>query len=77
MKIEPKSCPFCGELPIVLPAAEDVKSGREGGAYSLVECQNAECSSRPSVWDGEDVCDDRGSEKYKEAAVTRWNKRYA
>jgi hypothetical protein len=72
----PLPCPFCGEPPVVSPDAEDVASGKEGGAYGLVECQNVECQAQPRVCDGEQISDSRGSEEYKRLAVVRWNRRY-
>ena len=71
MSDELKPCPFCGHIPKVFP--ENPKL--EGNAWGTVECVNISCPARPCVKDGEDCCDDRGSDKYKEAAIQRWNTR--
>jgi hypothetical protein len=76
MGTNPLPCPFCGVLPTVLPHFDDVKSGKEGGAWGEVACQNRECPALPTVSDGEDVSDSRGSEQYKEIAILRWNTRH-
>jgi hypothetical protein len=69
--IQPKECPFCGELPAVYP----IDPSKEGNAWGSVRCENAECPAQPSVDDGEAVADNRGSAAYKQAAILRWNRR--
>lgn len=62
----PLPCPFCGEAPEVQP---EVVGAR-------VSCINPRCpTDGVAVHDGIDVCDDRGSDAYKEAAILRWNTR--
>ena len=67
--IKPLPCPFCGNIPIVGPENPEI----DGNAHGYVRCLS--CAVSPGVSDGIDVCDDRGSDKYKEAAIIRWNKR--
>lgn len=71
MPTSPLPCPFCGKQPIVLPA--DPKT--EGNAWGRIECQNPICPAQPKVADGVHVSDERGSDKYKAAAIRRWNRR--
>jgi len=71
MFVKPLGCPWCGEKPAVYPKNWRV----EGNAFGQVRCENDECPANPVVNDGEDVCDERGSEAYKQAAILRWNKR--
>jgi hypothetical protein len=66
---EPCPCPWCGEIPIVRPQFPE----REGNAWGEVECNNPDCPAQPSVCDGIDVADSRGSDAYKRAAIERWN----
>ena len=69
--LKPLPCPFCGELPTILP----VNPKKEGNAWGAVQCMNEDCQARPFVDDGESWSDDRGSNAYKESAIKRWNKR--
>lgn len=76
MKMLP--CPFCGDEPETIPT--DPK--REGNAWGAVQCTNPECATFDQrfdhgvrVSDGEFMADDRGTKKYIEAAVRRWNAR--
>jgi transcription elongation factor Elf1 len=64
-------CPFCGEQPELAP----LNPVREGNAWGMVLCTNADCPADVSVRDGIDVCDERGSDAYKAAAIKLWNKR--
>lgn len=70
--IEPRCCPFCGKKPKVGPANPEV----EGNAWAFVRCTNRRCPARPMVKDGALSSDERGSDKYKELAIRRWNRRY-
>lgn len=72
MSSAPLPCPFCGWPPAVLP----LRPKKEGNAWGAVECVNDDCPAKPRVEDGEDVADERGSDAYKAAAVTRWNRRW-
>ncbi|MBI3229877.1 MAG: hypothetical protein HYZ45_06775 [Burkholderiales bacterium] len=74
-KLEPLSCPFCGEMPVILPTVEDVDAGVCGAAYAEVRCINMRCPAQPSVHDGAEIADDRGSQAYKKLAIARWNQR--
>ena len=69
--LEPLPCPFCGELPAVLPKNPE----KEGNCFGMVACRNPGCSAQPTVHDGETIADERGSDLYKLAAIIRWNKR--
>lgn len=69
---KPLPCPFCGVVPEVRPACPE----KEGNAWGEVLCVNPECPAQPSVLDGVDVSDDRGSLAYIEAAIERWNRRF-
>jgi len=71
MTHELKACPFCGVVPQIEPQNPKV----EGNAWGRVKCINLNCPAMPEVLDGEMVSDDRGSEKYKKAAIRRWNRR--
>lgn len=64
-------CPFCGAKPKVYP----LNSKKDGNAWGAVTCINADCPAQPSVKDGEEVADERGSDAYKQAAIARWNRR--
>ena len=64
-------CPFCGETPTIFPERPEI----EGNAWAYVHCVNDSCSAQPTVGDGINVCDDRGSDEYKKTAIVRWNKR--
>ncbi len=67
----PLPCPFCGEMPTIYPL--DPK--KDGNAWGSVRCVNADCPAQPTVEDGEEVSDERGSDAYKQAAIIRWNRR--
>lgn len=71
MKLKPKPCPFCGEPPKVSPDNPELT----GNAWGEVRCINLDCPANPYVDDGEEIADERGSDKYKEAAIRRWNTR--
>lgn len=66
--MKPLAC-LCGVVPLVRPENPEV----EGNAWGAVICVNPECPANPFVEDGIDVCDDRGSDAYKRAAIERWN----
>jgi len=70
---EPLPCPFCGAKPFVEP--ENPKE--EGDCWGAVRCKNRDCPAQPPpyVSDGEEICDDRGSDSYKQAAIDRWNRK--
>lgn len=73
---EPLPCPFCGKPPKVAPKNPE----RDGDAWGEVFCVNKRCPTWNGregvrVRDGVLVADDRGSDKYKEAAIRRWNRR--
>jgi len=68
-KINPLPCPFCGGLPKVYPKYPET----EGNAWAMVECDNEECPSQPSVLDDEEVADE--SIDYFTIAIKRWNTR--
>ena len=70
-KLKPLPCPFCGGIPFVLPE----NPMEEGDAGGFVECKNEHCFVRPTVDDGEEICDMRGPGAYKDIAIKRWNKR--
>ncbi len=70
-KIELLPCPFCGSIPDVFP----INPEREGNAWGQVSCTNPECTANPTVEDGEDCADERGSDAYKQVAIERWNRR--
>lgn len=69
--IRPLSCPFCGEQPELFPKNPKV----EGTVWGEVRCTYSGCAAKPSVRDGEEVNDERGSDAYKRAAIQRWNRR--
>ena len=78
MKPQPLPCPFCGKMPAIDP----VDPERMGNAWGEVLCVNQRCvtydSARGSgvhVRDGATIAGERGPDKYKEAAIRRWNKR--
>ena len=64
-------CPWCGKTPEVFPKDPEVS----GNAWGSVCCVNKKCQAQPYVNDGSLVADDRGSDKYKELAIKRWNRR--
>jgi hypothetical protein len=70
--IKPLPCPFCGKPPVVYPLNPEI----EGDAFAYVICETKRCVANPRVADGALSCDSRGSDKYKAAAIRRWNKRY-
>lgn len=67
----PLPCPFCGELPKVLPSRPDL----DGNAWGAVSCVNTKCPAMPRVQDGAAILDERGSAAYKALAIKRWNQR--
>lgn len=67
----PLPCPFCGEIPEVYPK----NPAEEGNAWGEVSCVNPRCVAQPSVQDGSKQADERGSAKYKQLAIRRWNRR--
>jgi len=69
--IETLPCPFCGKKPEVWPKNPE----EEGDCWGCVRCSNDDCPAQPSVYDGEEECDDRGSKEYQNAAIRRWNRR--
>lgn len=71
VKLKPLGCPWCGEAPEVYPKNWRV----EGNAFGQVRCENDDCPAQPVVNDCEGVCDERGSEAYKQAAIRKWNTR--
>lgn len=66
-----KPCPFCGHPPETFPKNPEV----EGNAWGQVSCFNPKCVAQPTVSDGSDVADDRGSAAYIRLAIRRWNRR--
>lgn len=70
-QIRPIGCPFCGEIPDVLPF--DPK--RDGGCWGEVRCVNANCHAKPVVRDSARLNTDCGSAAYKEIAIRHWNRR--
>lgn len=78
MKIKPLPCPFCGKQPAVHPKDPE----REGNAWGAVQCEMRSCPTFDNtdghgarVNDGSKIADERGTEKYQEAAIRRWNRR--
>jgi len=69
--IDVLSCPFCGRQPEVVPSNPD----EDGDAWGMVLCSNGDCVAQPSVLDGEEISDSRGSDEYKNSAIRRWNAR--
>lgn len=76
--MKPAPCPFCGKVPKLHPVHPD----REGDAWGAVRCENMRCQTFDevkgfgvTVRDGVTVSDTRGSDRYKQAAIRRWNKR--
>lgn len=68
---EPRPCPFCGQQPEVRPT----DPATEGNAWGEVCCINPACPTQPSVGDGRDINDDRGTRAYQAMAIQRWNRR--
>lgn len=70
--LKPLPCPWCGTTPDTFPQNPKV----EGNAWGEVRCTNNDChAGGVSVGDGEDGADDRGSDKYIQCAIRRWNDR--
>lgn len=76
--ITPRTCPFCGKSPALHPQNPE----REGNAWGAVQCENMRCATYDetrghgvTVSDGVTMCDDRGTAKYIDGAIRRWNKR--
>jgi hypothetical protein len=69
-------CPFCGHQPNVLPRKDAVDSWKSGSCVGVVECLNSDCPAHPTVFDGEDINDERGSAGYIMSAILRWNTRF-
>lgn len=70
-KLVPLPCPFCGTKPKLAPQ----NPGEEGNAWGEVYCASSRCAVAPSVKDGQDIADDRGTGAYMDCAIRRWNKR--
>jgi hypothetical protein len=66
----PIVCPWCKKKPSVFPK----NPKEEGNAWGEVRCMNGRCPAQPSVGDGSEVADNRGSHAYKQMAIKRWNK---
>jgi len=66
-------CPFCGKTPNVYPKV----LGDGGNCWGEVRCENYLCHVNPVCGDGLLINDERGSEKYKQVAIRKWNKRFA
>jgi hypothetical protein len=64
-------CPFCGELPKIVPSNPEA----DGDAWGAVCCMNNNCFAMPAVDDGTTISDARGSVAYKNLAIERWNRR--
>lgn len=75
--MNPLPCPFCGKEPILRPDNPKI----HGNAWGAVSCANARCVTAGNgdygvtVYDGQDICDERGSAKYIQCAIRRWNRR--
>jgi hypothetical protein len=70
-KLKPLPCPFCGKKPKLAPQ----NPAEEGNAWGSVYCANNRCEVAPSVDDGQDCADERGTGAYMDCAIQRWNKR--
>lgn len=70
-KLTPLPCPFCGKNPKISPLNPD----EEGNAWGMVYCAYSRCYLRPSVEDGSNIADGRGTGAYIDMAIRRWNKR--
>lgn len=70
-KVQPLPCPFCGKAPNVVPSNPDL----DGNAWGAVVCVYKRCPAQPTVKDGANIADDRGSDAYKALAIKRWNRR--
>ena len=70
-KLTPLPCPFCGKAPKIFPSQPLF----EGNAWGAVQCMNSRCPAQPSVRDGAQVADERGSGAYRDLAIKRWNRR--
>ncbi len=62
-------CPFCKKQPHVEPT----DPSKCGNAWGIVTCIEKDCPAQPTVNDGIDVCDERGTIKYIKSAIKRWN----
>ncbi|HDY89368.1 MAG TPA: hypothetical protein ENH82_14790 [bacterium] len=70
--LKPLPCPFCGKLPKVGPINPEIS----GNAFGYVKCVNKRCAIFGAcVRDGSRIADERGSDKYKDLAIRRWNRR--
>jgi len=67
----PLPCPFCGRKPRLAPQ----DPANDGNAWGEVYCWYSRCAVNPSVKDGQDCSDDRGTGAYMDCAIRRWNKR--
>ncbi len=68
---QPRSCPFCGEEPVVEPI--DWKA--EGDAWAAVTCENDDCPVKPSLRNFGNVASSgaRAHAAQKRLAVGKWN----
>ena len=73
--LTPLPCPFCGTKPQMRPLLKDVQAGREGSAYGVVYCASRRCPANPSVANGQQVADERGTGAYIDCAIRLWNRR--
>lgn len=76
--LKPLPCPFCGKMPKLHPQ----NSEREGNAWGAVQCETRSCPTFDSIRghgvrvdDGSKQADERGTAKYIETAIRRWNRR--
>lgn len=69
--LTPLPCPFCGKAPATGPKKPEI----HGSAWGYVGCESKSCAINPSVEDGEDCADERGTGAYIDCAIRRWNKR--
>lgn len=63
-------CPFCKQSPDIEPKTPS----RQGNSWGQVYCRTTKCPANPVVLDGIHVADERGTIKYIEAAIKRWNR---
>ena len=70
-KLVPLPCPFCGTKPKLAPQNPD----EDGNAWGEVYCASSRCAVAPSVNDGQECADERGTGAYMDCAIRRWNKR--
>ena len=68
---EPRSCPFCGEPPIVEP----IDWRAEGDSWAGVTCDNYECPAQPSVKNYTNITGfgAKGHAEQKRIAILKWN----